>query len=150
NRAWSGLLESVRTGEVAFNRVHGMSVWDFRARHPEETEAFDSAMAAIADQIADAVLSAYDFGQYRTIVDVGGGHGSFITRILQAHRRTRGVLFDQPHVVQVANSRLHGAGLTDRCEIVGGDFFQSVPPNADGYILKWILHDWDDDDAIAI
>jgi hypothetical protein len=127
-----------------------MSVWDFRARHPEETAAFDSAMAAIADQIADVVLSAYDFARYRTIVDVGGGQGSFITRILQAFPGMHGILFDQPHVVEHAANRLFEAGVADRCEIIDGDFFQSVPRDADAYILKWILHDWDDDNAIAI
>jgi len=149
-RAWSGLLDAIRTGEIAFNRVHGISVWDFRARHPEETAAFDSAMAAIANQIADGVLSAYDFARYRKIVDVGGGQGSFMTRILQAHQSIRGILFDQPHVVEHVANPLFEAGVAERCQVIGGDFFRSVPGNADAYILKWILHDWDDEDAIAI
>jgi len=150
HRAWSGLLGGVQTGETAFDRVHGMSVWDFRARHPEETAAFDSAMAAIADQIADAVLAAYDFAPHRTIVDVGGGQGAFITKILEAHPHLHGTLFDQPHVTRRASSRLHQSAVADRCEVIGGDFFRSVPANADAYMLKWILHDWPDDEAIAI
>src|SRR5215813_11017327 len=122
HRAWSGLLGGVQTGETAFDRVHGMSVWDFRARHPEETAAFDSAMAAIADQIADAVLAAYDFAPHRTIVDVGGGQGAFITKILEAHPHLHGTLFDQPHVTRRASSRLHQSAVADRCEVIGGDF----------------------------
>jgi O-methyltransferase domain/Dimerisation domain len=150
HRAWSGLSDSIRTGEIAFDKVHGMSVWDFRAQHPEETAAFDSAMGAIASQIADAVLAAYDFARYRTMVDVGGGQGSFITKILKTHPTARGILFDQAHVVAHADSRLIDAGVADRCEVIDGDFFQSVPQDADAYILKWILHDWNDADAIAI
>jgi O-methyltransferase/methyltransferase family protein len=150
HRAWSGLIDGIRTGEIAFDKAHGMSVWDFRAQHPDETAAFDSAMGAIASQIADAVLAAYDFSQYGTIADVGGGQGSFITKILQTYPTARGILFDQAHVVVHADNRLIDAGVADRCEVVGGDFFQSVPKNADLYILKWILHDWNDDDAIAI
>jgi O-methyltransferase domain/Dimerisation domain len=84
-QAWSGLLDSLRTGEPAFNKVHGMSVWEFRAQRPDETAAFDWAMAAIADQIADAVLSMSDLSRYSSVVDVGGGQGAFIARILSTH-----------------------------------------------------------------
>jgi hypothetical protein len=150
SRAWSGLLESIQTGEIAFNSVHGMSVWEFRSERPDESAVFDQAMAAITDQIADAVLSAFDFSCYSTVVDVGGGHGAFITRILAANPPMRGILFDQAHVIAGAKEPLRTAGVLDRCEIIGGDFFQAVPGGGDTYLLKWILHDWNDDDAIAI
>src|SRR5262249_8048910 len=98
-QAWSGLLDSLRTGEPAFKKVHGISVWEFRAQRTDETVAFDWAMAAITDQIADAVLSMLDFGRYSTVVDVGGGQGAFIARILATRPAMRGILFDQPHVL---------------------------------------------------
>jgi hypothetical protein len=149
-RAWSGLLDSIRTGEIAFNKVHGISVWDFRAQRPEETAAFDNAMATITDRVAEAVLLAYDFGHYTTVIDIGGGHGAFIARILRAYPALRGILFDQPHVVEHAKCSSPLSAVIDRCEIVGGNFFESVPANADAYLLKWIVHDWNDNDAVSI
>ena len=149
-QAWSGLLDSLRTGEIAFDKVHGMSVWEFRARHPDETLAFDQAMTAISDQIADAVLAVTDFSAYATVVDVGGGQGAFLGRILAQYPAMRGILFDQPHVVAHAEGPLRAAGVRDRCDLVAGSFFDAVPVGGDAYLLKWILHDWNDDDAIAI
>ena len=149
-QAWSGLLDSLRTGEPAFNKVHGMSVWEFRAQRPNETAAFDWAMAAISDQIAEAVLSVSDFSRYSTVVDVGGGQGAFIARILAARPTMRGILFDQPHVIARAEEPLRAARVDDRCELVGGSFFEAIPQGGDAYILKSILHDWNDEDAAAI
>jgi ubiquinone/menaquinone biosynthesis C-methylase UbiE len=149
-QAWSGLLDSLRTGEPAFNKVHGMSVWDFRAQRPDETAAFDWAMAAITDQIADAVLSMSDFSRYSTVVDVGGGQGAFIARILATQPTMRGILFDQPHVIAHAEEPLRAARVDDRCELVGGSFFEAIPQGGDAYLLKSILHDWNDEDAVAI
>jgi O-methyltransferase domain/Dimerisation domain len=149
-QAWSGLLESIQTGEIAFDKVHGMSVWKFRAQKPDEGAAFDRAMAAITDQIAAAVLSVYDFARHATVVDVGGGQGAFVARILAANPTTSGTLFDQAHVVASAKELLCSAGVSDRCKIVGGDFFKAVPEGGDVYLLKSILHDWNDEDAIAI
>ena len=100
--------------------------------------------------LAPAVLQAYDFGQYGTVVDVGGGHGAFLAAILGKHPAVHGILFDQSHVAEGAASMLQAAGVRDRCQIVGGSFFDSLPPGGDAYLLKFILHDWEDEEATAI
>lgn len=147
--AWQDLLGSVRTGKTAFQRVHGMSVWDYRAQHSREAETFDRAMGTVTDEIADAVLQVLDFSEFGTIVDVGGGEGAFLAKLLSAYSNLRGIVFDQPHVIAKAAPHMSGAAGA-RCEMVGGDFFKAVPAGADVYLLKWILHDWEDDSAIAI
>jgi hypothetical protein len=141
--AWSHLLHSVRTGETAFKAVHGVDTWTYRAEHPEEGETFDAAMTALSRRVTAGVLEAYDFSRYGLIVDVGGGRGALLSAILARHPGARGILFDQPGVVA-------GAQPGERCEVVGGSFFERVPEGADAYILKSILHDWEDAPAIAI
>jgi hypothetical protein len=148
--AWTGLLHSVQTGENSFRHVHGVGPWEYRAARPQESATFDAAMAAGARQVVAAVLDAYDFGQFGTIVDVGGGNGALLAGILGRHPKVRGVLFDQPHVVAGAPVLLEEAGVADRVDIEAGDFFVSVPPDGDCYLLKWVVHDWEDDDAVRI
>jgi O-methyltransferase domain/Dimerisation domain len=142
-QAWSALLQGVRTGETPFRSVHGTDVWDYRASHPEEGAIFNAAMTDIMRRANAHVLAAYDFGRFATVVDVGGGRGAFLRAVLDAHPATRGILFDQPHVVA-------GADGGERCEVVGGSFFEAVPDGADAYLLKAVLHDWEDDDALHI
>jgi len=149
-QAWAHLLASIESGNTAFDKAHGMSVWDFRAQRPEEAETFDRAMATITEEVAETVLAGLDFARYRSVVDIGGGQGTFIARILDAHRHINGVLFDLPHVIDRAAGCIAAAGLADRCELVGGSFFDGVPEGADAYLLKWVLHDWADDEAAAI
>ena len=149
-QAWAHLLHSVRTGENAFRHVHGADVWEYRARHPEEGAIFDRAMTGLSRDIARAVVSAYDFSRFGRVVDVGGGQGALLVAILAAHPDMRGVLFDQSHVVTRAGEVLKAAGVADRCEVVGGNFFEAVPGDGDAYLLKAILHDWDDAASIAI
>jgi hypothetical protein len=146
--AWCSLLGTVQTGETAFTRVHGTSVWAYRADHPNDAATFDRAMGTITEQIAEAVLAVLDFGEFSTVADIGGGEGAFLAKILQAYPDMRGIVFDQPHVATKAQQRLSAIG--PRCEVVGGDFFKAVPVGADAYLLKWILHDWDDDRAVAL
>jgi hypothetical protein len=141
--AWSHLLHSVRTGENAFSALHGVDVWAYRIEHPEEAEIFDAAMTALARRVTAAVLDAYDFGRHAVIVDIGGGHGALLAAILERHPQVKGVLFDQAAVVEAA-------APIDGCRIVGGSFFESVPAGADAYILKSVLHDWEDESAVAI
>jgi hypothetical protein len=107
-------------------------------------------MTDLARQVAAALLTAYDFGRFGTVVDVGGGNGTLLAAILAEYPKTRGVLFDQPHVVAGAPRVLAGAGVADRCEVVGGSFFEAVPNGGDAYILKSILHDWEDTDCVRI
>jgi hypothetical protein len=148
--AWANLLHTVRTGENAFGSVHGATVWEYRARHPEDGAIFDRAMTDITHRANRHLLEAYDFARFGAVVDVGGGHGALVAALLGAHPRMRGVVFDQPHVVAGAPAVLQAAGVADRCEVVGGSFFDAVPAGADAYVLKAILHDWDDEDAVRI
>lgn len=147
---WGHLRESVESGENAFKRLHGVDVWTYRGEHPDEGAIFDAAMVAQTHRANASILEAYDFGRYDTLVDVGGGVGTFLAAILASHPPLRGVVFDQPLVVQGAADFLRRAGVADRCRIVSGSFFEEVPEGADGYLLKSILHDWLDDDAEAI
>lgn len=149
-QAWGALLHSVRTGENALRHLHGVDPWTLRARHPERSATFDRAMTSVARQVIASVLATYDFGRFGTIVDVGGGNGTFLAAILAQQPAVRGVLFDQPHVVAGAGPILAEAGVTDRCEVVSGSFFDALPDGGDAYVLKAILHDWEDEDCIRI
>jgi len=143
---WGSLLDGIRTGSNVFRKVYGKSVWEYRAAQPELSALFTRATAQT--KLAGSVLDVYDFSDIDTIVDVGGGTGAMLASILAAHPQTKGVLFDQPHVI--ANNRLSETGVADRCRAVGGDFFAGVPEGGDAYILRAILHDWGDEDCIAI
>ena len=148
--AWGDLLHSVKTGEIAFDHVFGMRVWEFFAQHPENAKTFDDAMTGMTLAGNDAVLASYDFSPIGKIVDVGGGHGSLIASILKINPQMKGILFDAPPVIEGARRRIEAEGIADRCEVIAGDFFESVPSGGDAYILKWIIHDWGDERAIAI
>jgi hypothetical protein len=149
-RTWGHLLQSVETGEPAFRLVFGKDPFAYFAEHPDEGANFDTAMAAFTTQIATAVAAAYDFTRFRQIVDIGGGSGALLAGILRAHPTLKAILFDLPHVVERAIPQLSALGLADRCDVVGGDLFQEVPYGADAYLLKHVIHDWDDEGAIAI
>ena len=147
---WGQLLHSVRTGETAFPRVYGASVFEYFAQHPDTARMFNEAMIDYVSQSIRAVVSAYDFAPLRTIVDVGGGHGALMSAILEANPAARGVVFDLPAVVEGAASDVAARGLADRCTCVPGDFFQSVPEGGDAYLLASIVHDWDDRSSVTI
>jgi hypothetical protein len=149
-QAWGDLLHSVETGEPAFRRVFGLEPFDYMAQHPDEAANFDAAMADFTRQIATAVAAAYDFAPFRKIVDVGGGNGALLTGILKANPALTGLLFDLPPVAERAAAELRAQGLGERCEIVGGDFFEAVPAGGDAYLLKHVIHDWDDARATTI
>src|SRR5262245_48086110 len=144
DKAWGDLPYSVETGNPAFHRVFGMDSFSYMAQHPEEAANFDKAMSDFTRQIAIAVAATYDFSILRTIIDVGGGNGTLLIGILKANPTLRGILFEQPHVAERAQEPIRDAGLKDRCEVQGGDFFHEVPGGGDGYILKHVIHDWDD------
>ena len=145
---WSSLVESIRTGENTFRLVHGTDVWSYRAERPEELGIFDGAMTSMSRFVDATVLDAFDFGRFGEIVDVAGGRGAVLAAILARHEGVRGVLFDQPNVVANAGALLDRFG--DRCRAVGGSFFERVPEGADAYLLKSILHDWEDSECVAI
>lgn len=149
-RPWGYLLDSVRTGEVAFRHVHGMGLFDYLHEHPDASAIFDEAMTSNTAWSGNAISQAYDFSGVRRLVDVGGGRGLLLTTVLQAFPTMHGVLFDRPEVVEGAGPVLENAGVADRSEVVGGDFFEAVPPDGDAYVLRQIIHDWDDDQARAI
>ena len=141
--AWGRFADSVRSGESAFRLTHGVDLWEYGAAHPEERRVFDDAMVAQTRGAAQAILDAYDFADAETIVDVGGGRGALLEAILATYPSTEGVLFDQPQVVD-------GVDLGPRARIIGGSFFDAVPAGGDLYLLKWILHDFEDDPATRI
>ncbi|WP_322938220.1 methyltransferase [Nocardioides bizhenqiangii] len=149
-RAYGALAHTVATGENAFRHVHGMSLFEYLADHPDEARMFDRRMTSFSTAEIPQIVEAYDFSGVRTVVDVGGGEGRLMSAILRAHPALRGVIFDQPHVVGGAGNTLRQDGVADRCTTVGGDFFEGVPEGADLYLLKWIIHDWEDEDAVKI
>jgi hypothetical protein len=148
--AWEAVLDSVKTGEVAFHRVFGMDAWAHRAENREHGELFDKAMASFGNVVNQTVVESYDFSQFSNVVDVGGGDGSLLTGLLKAHPGMKGLLLDLPQVIPGAERYLEAQGLTDRCEVVAQDFLHSVRAGADAYVLKWIVHDWNDDDSTTI
>lgn len=142
--AWGNLLHSIRTGERAFDNVFGVPVWQYYAEHKENAAIFNQAMTDLTLAVEAAVMKAYDFSSFEKVVDVGGGHGSFLASILKSNERARGLLFDAPQVVEGARQRFENEGLSERCEVIGGDFFEAVAEGGDLYTMKFILHDWDD------
>jgi len=149
-RAAGDLLHAVKTGETPFDHVHGASFFESLRQHPDEAQLFDQLMVVNTTPVARAVAGAYDFSSMRTIIDVGGGRGALALGILAAHPQLRGVIFDQPAVAAGARDAIAAAGLSERCEAVGGDFFEAVPDGGDAYLVKFILHDWDDERSVAI
>ena len=148
--ATAGLLDAVRHGGSAFERVHGLSFFEYLGQHPEQGAAFQGSMTDRSRQEAADVVAAYDFGRFARLVDVGGGHGILLEAILRSTPRLHGVLLDRPPVAEAARERLASAGLAERCTFVPGDFFAAVPPGGDAYLLSRVIHDWNDDEAIHI
>ena len=149
-KVWGRTLYSVRTGKAAWAEVHGQEVFPYFAANPEASKIFDQAMTSLSNLAIKAIVESYDFNGIDTLVDVAGGHGRLLTSILAANPSMKGVLFDLPHVVQGATERLATANLDSRCKLVSGDFFVGVPENGDAYIMKHIIHDWDDENALRI
>jgi hypothetical protein len=144
------LLYSVRTGEPASERIHGMPFFDYLPGEPEYAEVFNDAMTGLSKMAVEAVLGAYEFGRVEVVADVGGGHGRMLAAVLLSAPAIRGILFDLPSVVEGAAPVLDEAGVAPRCEVVGGSFFEAAPAGADCYLLSSILHDWSDERAVWI
>lgn len=149
-RAWDALPHAVRTGENAFHHIFGIDYWSRLASRPEAARRFDEAMQSLTQGVTGLLITHYPFGNYGWIVDVGGGNGSLLLPVLERHQAMRVTLFDLPHVADAARAQVAAAGLADRCEAVGGDMFVSVPPGADAYVLKGVLHNWDNKAALSI
>jgi len=149
-RAWGELLYSVRTGAPAFEHVFGRSCYDYLAAHPEAGELFDRSMRETGEPQWDRLVASYEFPASGTVVDVGGGHGALLAAVLRAHPGLRGVLFDLPTVIEGARAYLAGAGVAERCRIVGGSFFDAVPSGGDVYLLVRTLLNWSSEQAALI
>jgi hypothetical protein len=149
-RAWANLLHAVRTGENAFKHVFGMGSFQHLAREPERAALFNAYMPDLTRPFVTAILAAHDFSRYRRIVDVGGGNGILLSSILAIAPAAEGLIFDTQTGIEGARQRLEEAGVAERCRSLAGDFFEAVPEAADAYILKSVLHNWDDDRAVDI
>jgi SAM-dependent methyltransferase len=147
---WGRLHESVRSGRPMAQEALGMELFDWYAQNPEEAGFFNAAMGNLSALAASELTRVYDFSAVRTVADIGGAHGVLLTAVLRANPAARGILFDLPHVIETAADVIAAAGLSQRCELVSGDFFEAVPEGADLHLLKQIIHDWDDDRATLL
>jgi SAM-dependent methyltransferase len=149
-RSWERMDDAMRTGDPQPQAVFGMPAFDYYTKHREEGEQFGRAMENVSRFVSNAVLDAYDFSGARTVLDVGGGNGSMVLAILERHPSLRGLVHDLPYIEAHANERIRAAGAADRCRFVAGDFFERVPEGADLLVMKYILHDWNDEQSIRL
>jgi O-methyltransferase domain/Dimerisation domain len=149
-RVYADAIESLRTGKPAAEKTLGKPMFAWLAEHPEYSSTFNRAMTNMSAAIVPAVLEAYDFGDIGLLVDVAGGHGQVLRSILRKYPAMRGILMDLDHVLAGAKPYIEADGVADRCQTVAGDFFKAVPPGGDGYVMKHIIHDWDDERAAQI
>lgn len=147
---WSHLPDAIRTGRAVVPALRGKPFFEYVVDDPKFAELFNGAMTSVSELAISAVIAGYDFSPYATIVDVGGGHGRLLAAILGATAHSRGILFDLPHVVAGAPVVLGEHRVTDRVRISEGSFFDAVPDGGDAYVLKHIIHDWDDGEAVQI
>jgi len=147
---WAHLPYSVESGKPAFPHKFGMPFFEWLGQNPAEASAFHDAMTSLSAGAVAAVVKAYDFSGINKLVDVGGGHGLLLASVLSKYRNMKGVLYDDPNVIRGAADMLTAHGVADRCECIGGNFFQSAPAGGDAYILKHIIHDWSDEECLTI
>ncbi len=148
--AWDGLDHAVRTGRSGLEKLFGKPPFEYMAEHPELGPVFDAAMTSIHGYETGAMLDAYDFSGISTLADIGGGNGSLIAGVLARYPKMNGLLFDLGHVMGRAKESIAKRGLADRCRIVEGSFLDTVPTGADAYLMRHIIHDWNDEDSIRI
>lgn len=149
-RAWEDLETSVRTGEIAFDHVFGTDFFTHLAQHPQLSADFNAAMSGATAETAAALPHAYDFGSFATVTDVGGGDGTLLSAVLAAHPHLSGVVLDTDEGLSEASTTLERHGVEGRCALRVGDFFQSVPGGSELYLVKSVLHDWADEQAVTI
>jgi ubiquinone/menaquinone biosynthesis C-methylase UbiE len=148
--SWAHLLYSVQTGKPAFDHVFGKPIFDYLSEHSEQAKIFDAAMTGFHGEETPTMIDAYDFGQFKTVVDVGGGNGTVLAAILRKHPGVHGILFDLEGVIGRAKENLAKAGVANRCQTVAGSFFKSVAPGGDAYVMRHIIHDWTDEQCRTI
>jgi len=149
-QACGELLHSVRTGETGFQKVYRAPIFEYLSKHPEQAAIFDAAMVSVHGRETAAILDAYDLSKVGLLADIGGGNGSLLIGTLGRHPRINGLLFDMPGVIERAKANVASAGLTERMKFVAGSFFESVPTGADVYMMRHIIHDWNDEQATTI
>ena len=147
--SWEAFAYSLQTGQTAFEQEYHTSLWEYFGQHPEVGKRFSKAMTGFSTQVNTPLARAYDFSRFHTLVDIGGGHGSLWTTILEATPALRGILFDLPVVIEEARPLIASSPIADRCELVAGDVFAEVP-EADAYIMKQIVKDWNDEECIRL
>lgn len=147
---WGYLLESVKTGKPVIKNIFGMDIFDYLANDASAAKLYNQAISNFSEKQDVAITSGYNFSFIRNLVDVAGGRGTLIASILKANLTMQGILFDLPHVVADTKPLIEALELQDRCQLVGGNFFESVPTGGDAYLLRYIIHDWDDERAITI
>lgn len=148
--SWKDIIYSLQTGNSAFEHLYGMNIFEYHAQNPERAKLFDQAMTSFSTLENAGVVLDYDFSGIETLVDVGGGNGKLISDILKVNPHMEGILLEQASVTEGAKYLIETAELSDRCKVFVGNFFEFVPSDGDAYILKHIIHDWDDESAIAI
>jgi len=148
--AWDGLHDSIQTGQPGFNKVFGAPVFDYIAAHAELGPIFDAGMTSMNGHETGAMLDAYDFSGIEVLADIGGGNGSLISAVLLHYPKMKGLLFDLGHVVGRTKENLKTSGLANRCNVVEGSFFETIPAGADAYLFRHIIHDWTDEQCIQI
>jgi hypothetical protein len=146
---WSSLCETEKNGRPAFEAAHGKQLFGYLAAHPSDAAIFNAAMTSISNLDIPTILGAYDFSGFSKVVDVGGGHGMLLRAILERYPTSRGVLCDLPMVIEGA-APIRDSAVAVRCDFIATDFFESVPAGGDAYLMKRILHDWDDEQAVRI
>ena len=147
---WDGLHHAAITGEPGFNKVFGQPLFDYLGTHPDLAPIFDAAMPAIHGHETTAMLEAYDFSAIQLLADIGGGNGSLIGAVLQRYPKLKGLLFELGHVLGRARESLKAYGVDNRCSVLEGNFFESVPSGADAYLFRHIIHDWTDEQSVQI
>jgi len=148
--AWGNLLYSIKTGNIAFDKVEGMDIWKYYETHPEEGLNFMKAMTGSTPAAIKNVIPAYDFSAFKTIVDVGGGNGALLMAILQTAMDAKGIVFDEEYVTDETQKEIAAKNLGERCSTKAGSFFDILPDGADCYLMKHVLHDWNDEKSIQI
>ncbi len=149
-RAWGDLEHCIRTGKTAFEHIFALPVFDFLSQHPDKAKIFDAAMTGIHGAETQVMLDAYDFSGIGTLVDIGGGNGSVLGAVLKHYPAMHGILYDLPGVSARASDTFASLGLSERCQAVGGSFFEKVPGGGDAYIMRHIIHDWTDEQSLTI
>jgi hypothetical protein len=147
---WKNMYETLQSGETGAALTFGMEIFDYFDQNPAIGSRFDRLMGNATIATAAGIVNAYDFSPFNTVIDIGGGNGTLMTTILKANPNLHGIIFDLPHVAARTSEHLKQIGVADRCDAVGGDFFDAVPTGGDVYLMKWVLHDWSDERSLTI